>query len=65
MDNSKYYGEDGIVLFVREVIGADPTPYQEDILRRMARNNRPDTGVLPIAAGKTTLITWYNKWASR
>lgn len=57
----KYTSPDGIVKFVREVLLADPTPYQEDILRTFAERKRMAVRG-PHGLGKTALSSWVILW---
>jgi hypothetical protein len=61
-DLAAYRTPDGIVRFVREVIGGQPTPYQEDILRHFAAQRRVAVRA-PHGAGKTSLSAWIVLWA--
>lgn len=60
---SDYTGEDGIIWFVRDVLGVDDiAPYQEDILRMFIRNRRVAArGAHGI--GKTTMAAWIILYA--
>jgi len=58
---SSYRGEDGIVAFVRDVLGAVPTAYQEDILRLVVRHRRLAVHG-PHGIGKTALAAWFALW---
>lgn len=57
-----YRTEDGIVAFVREVLRANPAPYQEDILRMVVRHHRVAVRG-PHGLGKTALAAWIVLWA--
>lgn len=57
----RYHGADGIVRFVREVIGANPTLYQEEILRAFATHRRVSVRA-PHGAGKSCLSSWCICW---
>lgn len=61
-NNKKYQDEDGIILFVREVLGVVLAPYQEDILRMLVRDKRVAVRA-PHAAGKTALSAFFVLWA--
>lgn len=53
--------EDGIVWFVRDVLGAEPAPYQEHILRALIRYKRVAVRG-PHGLGKTALASWVILW---
>lgn len=55
-------GEDGIVLFVAEVLGATPEPYQEDLLRAVARGDRKISVRSGHGTGKSTALSWAMLW---
>jgi hypothetical protein len=64
----KYQGEDGIVLFVREILGVyDPSknqdiaPYQEEILRAFVKHRRVAARG-PHGLGKSALASWCILW---
>ena len=57
----QYRTEDGIVRFVREVLGAEPAPYQIDILRALVREKRVAARG-PHGLGKTALAAWVICW---
>lgn len=71
LDVERYRTPDGIVRFVREVLGVDGqtpdepnylAPYQEDILRQfVARHRAAVRG--PHGLGKTALSSWIILWA--
>jgi hypothetical protein len=52
---------DGIVLFVREVLGVDLTPYQEEILRALVLYGRVAVRGCH-GLGKTALASWVILW---
>lgn len=56
-----YTTADGIVRFVREVLKAEPTPYQEDILRHFILKRRAAVRG-PHGLGKTALSSWVILW---
>lgn len=56
-----YATPDGIVRFVRDVLHADPAPYQEDILRDLVRYKREAVRG-PHGLGKTALAAWVIWW---
>lgn len=58
---AQYRTPDGIIRFVREIIGADPAPYQEHILRALVEYKRVAVRS-PHGAGKTTLAAWVVLW---
>lgn len=53
--------EDGIAWFVRDVLGAEPAPYQEHILRLFIRHKRVAVRG-PHGLGKTALAAWVILW---
>lgn len=57
-----YRTEEGIVAFVRDVLGADPTDYQADILRTLVTKRR-EAIYGPHGLGKTALSSWVVLWA--
>lgn len=58
---TRYQDEDGIVLFCREVLHAEPTPYQEDILRHFVSERRVAVRG-PHGLGKSALASWCVLW---
>jgi hypothetical protein len=56
-----YRTETGIVRFVRDVLGAEPADYQEDILRMLVRYKRVAVRG-PHGLGKTALAAWFTLW---
>lgn len=60
--NSPYHTADGIVRFVRDILQAEPTPYQEDILRALVDKRRVAVRG-PHGLGKTALASWVILWA--
>lgn len=60
---SQYRTEDGIVLFVRDVLGiATVAPYQEEILRALVRHKRVAVRGTH-GLGKTAIASWAVLWA--
>lgn len=57
-----YQSRDGIVRFVRDVIGATPTDYQVDILQHFAERRRVAIRG-PHGLGKTAISAWCVLWA--
>lgn len=58
---AEYATPDGIVRFVREVLHADPTDYQEDILRNFVLRKRAAVRG-PHGLGKTAISSWVILW---
>lgn len=58
---TRYHGADGIVRFVVEILGATPTPYQEEILRAFATHRRVAVRA-PHGAGKSCVSSWCICW---
>lgn len=58
---AEYGTPDGIVRFVREVLHADPTDYQEDILRNFVLRKRAAVRG-PHGLGKTAISSWVILW---
>lgn len=56
-----YTSEDGIVRFVRDVLLAEPTDYQERILRALVKHKKICVRA-PHGAGKTALSSWVTIW---
>lgn len=54
--------EDGPVLFVREILGATPEPYQEDLLRAVGRGERKISVRSGHGTGKSTALSWSMLW---
>lgn len=54
--------EDGPVLFVREILGATPEPYQEDLLRAVGRGERKVSVRSGHGTGKSTALSWSMLW---
>ncbi len=50
------------VLFVREVLGATPLPWQEDFLRAVARGERRISVRAGHGVGKSTVCSWALIW---
>ena len=50
------------VLFVREVLGANPLPWQEDFLRAVARGERRISVRAGHGVGKSTVCSWALIW---
>lgn len=61
VDLAGYRTEDGIIRFVREILDAEPTPYQQDILRALVRHKRVAARG-PHGLGKTALASWVVLW---
>jgi hypothetical protein len=57
----RYLDEDGIILFVVEVLGVSPKPYQEDILRAFVRERRVAARG-PHGLGKSAVASWCILW---
>lgn len=57
----QYRTPDGIVRFVREILHADPAPYQEDILRALVIHKRVAVRGCH-GLGKTALAAWVILW---
>jgi hypothetical protein len=57
-----YTSPEGIVRYVREVLHAEPAPYQERILRNLVTYGR-EAVKSPHGAGKTALAAWVTLWA--
>lgn len=53
---------DGIVAFVRDILGGDPAPYQEELLRAFIVHRRVSARG-PHGLGKTTLAAWVILYA--
>lgn len=51
-------GEEGPVLFVREVLGAEPDPWQEDVMREYGRGGRRISIRACHGPGKTAVAAW-------
>ncbi|NJM55320.1 MAG: hypothetical protein HC841_04865 [Verrucomicrobiae bacterium] len=62
-ESEQYRSPDGIVRFVREVLRADPAPYQEDILRNFVLHKRAAVRG-PHGLGKTALSSWIILWGA-
>ena len=60
-ETAKYRSPDGIVRFVEEVVGANPTEYQKDILRNFVIQRRAAVRG-PHGLGKTALSSWIVLW---
>lgn len=56
-----YTTPDGIVRFVHDVLHADPTPYQEDVLRNLVIHKRAAVRG-PHGLGKTAMASWIILW---
>lgn len=56
-----YHSPEGICKFVREIIGATPTPYQEEILFHFVQDKRVAVRA-PHGVGKSCLSSWAVGW---
>lgn len=56
-----FRNSDGIVRFTREVLRADPAPYQEKILRALVEHRRVAVHG-PHGLGKTAVAAWFTLW---
>lgn len=54
--------EDGPGLFVREILGATPEAYQEDLLRAVGRGERKISVRSGHGTGKSTSLSWSMLW---
>lgn len=54
--------ENGPVLFVREILGAVPEAYQEDLLRAVGRGERKISVRSGHGTGKSTTLSWAMIW---
>jgi hypothetical protein len=54
--------EDGPGLFVSEILGATPEPYQEDLLRAVGRGERKISVRSGHGTGKSTALSWAMLW---
>ena len=54
--------ENGPVLFVREILGATPEAYQEDLLRAVGRGERKISVRSGHGTGKSTTLSWAMIW---
>ena len=54
--------EEGPGLFVREILGATPEPYQEDLLRAVGRGERKISVRSGHGTGKSTALSWSMLW---
>lgn len=61
-ETTNYATPEGIIRFVREILGADPAPYQEDVLKNFVEKRRAAVRSLH-GVGKTTLSAWIVLWA--
>jgi hypothetical protein len=59
---ARYQGEDGIILFCKEVLRVEIAPYQENILRCLVRYKRVAVRG-PHGLGKTAVASWAVLWA--
>jgi phage terminase large subunit len=57
-----YDSEEGIVAFVRDVLGDDPDENQEQLLRAIARGERRVAVRSGHGVGKTTVLAWAIVW---
>ena len=53
---------DDPVLFVKEVLGADPLPYQAEFLNAIANNERKISVRSGHGTGKSTSASWAMLW---
>jgi len=56
----RYYDDPS--LLVREVLGAEPEPYQDDVMRAVARGDRKISVRSGHGVGKTTVLAWIVVW---
>jgi hypothetical protein len=54
--------EDGPGMFVREILGAEPEPYQDDMLRAVGRGERKISVRSGHGTGKSTSLSWSMLW---
>lgn len=54
--------EDGPGLFVREILGVTPEPYQDDLLRAVGRGERKVSVRSGHGTGKSTSLSWSMLW---
>ena len=54
--------EDGPVLFVREILGANPENYQADLLKAVGRGERKISVRSGHGTGKSTSLSWAMLW---
>jgi len=54
--------EDGPVLFVQEILGVTPLPYQAELLRAVARGERKISVRSGHGLGKSTTLSWSMLW---
>lgn len=54
--------EDGPGLFVREILGAEPETYQDDLLRAVGRGERKISVRSGHGTGKSTSLSWAMLW---
>jgi hypothetical protein len=54
--------EDGPGMFVREILGAEPEPYQDDLLRAVGRGERKISVRSGHGTGKSTSLSWSMLW---
>ena len=54
--------EDGPGLFVREILGAEPEPYQDDLLKAVGRGERKISVRSGHGTGKSTSLSWSMLW---
>lgn len=57
-----YDSEEGIIAFVRDVLGDDPDENQEQLLRAIARGERRVAVRSGHGVGKTTVLAWAIVW---
>jgi hypothetical protein len=54
--------DEGPGLFVREILGAEPEPYQDDLLRAVGRGERKISVRSGHGTGKSTSLSWSMLW---
>lgn len=58
----RYSGEEGPGLFVREILGAEPEDYQDELLRAVGRGERKISVRSGHGTGKSTSLSWAMLW---
>jgi len=58
---SEYRSAEGVIAFIREILRAEPTAYQERILRTLVERRRLAVHG-PHGIGKTTMAAWFALW---